>query len=118
MSDTSSATVTSIESTGRAIIARPQMKLMDDNALKSLEQRVEEAAAANPGVQLVILDLARVAVLPSLALGLLVRMADKCHARDQELKLVGLQPPVRRVFAITRLDRVFQLADSVEAAID
>ena len=39
------------------------------------------------------------------------------QVRRQRLKLAGLQPQLRRVFTITRLDRVFQFADSVEAAM-
>ena len=107
-----------IENTDRAIIARPQMKLMDDEALKTLMRLVDEAAANKPAVPLVIIDLALVLILPSLALGALVQMATKCRAREQKLKLAGVQPPVRQVFAITRLDRVFQFADSVDAAME
>ena len=106
-----------VESTDRAVIATPQMKLMDDDALKVLTRLVDEAAEANPAVPLVVIDLSRVTILPSLALGLLVQMANKCQAREQKLKLAGVQPPVRQVFSITRLDRVFQFADSVETAM-
>ena len=108
----------SIENTDRAIIATPQMKLMDDDALKALTRLVDEAAANNPAIPLVVLDLSRVLILPSLALGALVQMDKKCRAREQKLKLAGVQPPVRKVFAITRLDRVFQFADSVDAAME
>jgi anti-anti-sigma factor len=118
MSDAPAAKPITIENTDRAIVARPQMKLMDDDALKTLTRLVDDAAADNPTVPLVVLDLSRVLVLPSLALGALVQMATKCRAREQKLKLAGVQPPVRQVFAITRLDRVFQFADSVEAAVE
>ena len=50
-------------------------------------------------------------------LGLLVQISNQCKSREQKLRLVGLQQQIRQVFAITRLDRVFQFADSVEAAI-
>ena len=107
-----------IENTDRAIVARPEMKLIDDDALKALSRLVDEASAANPAVALVVVDLSRVSLLPSLALGLLVQMAGKCRAREQKLKLAGVQPSVRQVFAITRLDRVFQFTTSVETAIE
>ena len=118
MGDTSPANPIVIESRGGAVIARAQVKMMDDEALKTLTRLSDEAAAANPDALLVIVDLSRVSILPSLALGLLVQMANKCKARDQKLKLAGVQPPVRQVFAITRLDRVFQFADSVDAAME
>ncbi len=117
MGDTSPANPVLIESRNHAVIARAQVKMMDDESLKTLTRLSEEAAAANPDTSLVIVDLSRVSILPSLALGLLVQMANKCKAREQKLKLVGVQPAVRKVFAITRLDRVFQFADTVDAAM-
>jgi anti-anti-sigma factor len=65
-----------------------------------------------------VLDLEKVQLLPSLALGLLVQISHKCKARQQKLKLAAIQPAVRQVFAITRLDRVFEFAATVEAAIE
>jgi anti-sigma B factor antagonist len=120
MSDHASATTTtpiSLEKNGSAVVVRPNMKMMDDNALKTLTRLVDETAGPGSGIDMVILDLARVSILPSLALGLLVHISNSCKSRQQKLRLVGLQTQIRQVFAITRLDRVFQFADSVEAAI-
>jgi anti-anti-sigma factor len=66
----------------------------------------------------VVLDLSRVAILPSLALAFLMQLNSRCARRGQTLKLAAVQPQVRKVFAHTRLDEVFQFADSVEAAIE
>ena len=109
-----------IETQGEAIIARPQVKLLDDNAIKALSHAVDEAAAAapSPGITLVVVDLSRVQLVPSLALGLLVQMSSKCKSRQQKLKLAAVSPMVRQVFAITRLDRIFDFAPTVEAALE
>jgi len=117
MSETPSKASISIEKIDGAVIARPQMKMMDENALKALMQAIDEASGSDAGITLVILDLSRVAIVPSLGLGSLVQIAGKCRARQQKLKLAGVQPQIRQVFTITRLDRVFQFADSVEAAM-
>ena len=117
MSDTPPAAPFTVEVTGRAIIARPEVKLMDDAVMRDLSQGVDEAAAAHPAVPLVVLDLSRVALLPSIALGLLVQMEARCRERKQTLKLAGVRPPLRKVFAITMLDRKFQLADDIKASI-
>ena len=105
-----------VERTGSAVVARAQVKMLDDEALKTLTRLIDEASAAG-GVQLVVIELSKVMLLPSMALGLLVQISNKCKSRDQRLKLAGVPPQVRQVFAITRLDRVFQFADSVEAAM-
>ena len=114
-SDDPPATPVTIESSGRAIIARPQVKLLDDVVVKELARLVDAATAAQPDAPPLIVDLSRVALIPSIALGLLVQMANKCQARGQELKLSGVQPQVRKLFSTTRLDRVFRLTDAAEA---
>src|SRR5688500_870675 len=117
MSDQAGAAPITLERNGDAAVARPQMKMMDDQALKTLIRLINEAATPDAGVDLVVLDLSRVTILPSLALGLLVQISNTCKSRAQRLKLVGLQPQIRQVFAITKLDRVFQFADTGEEAI-
>jgi anti-anti-sigma factor len=108
---------------GGAIVARAHVKMMDDDALKTLMRLVDNACTGTGGgggagsVQLVVIDLSKVTIVPSMALGLLVQMSNKCKAREQRLKLAGVPPQVRQVFSITRLDRVFQFADSVDAAL-
>ena len=116
MSDTPPAALVTVEVTDRAIIARLETKLMDDAVVKALSQGVDEAAAAHPAIALVVLDLSRVVLLASIALGLLVQMETRCREREQTLKLAGVQPPLRQVFAITMLDRKFQFANDVDAA--
>jgi anti-sigma B factor antagonist len=118
MSDQAGAASITFERNGDAAVARPQMKMMDDQALKTLIRMIEQTAGPDSGVGLVVLDLSRVTILPSLALGLLVQISNTCKGRQQKLKLAGLQPQIRQVFAITKLDRVFELAPSVEAAIE
>ena len=119
MSETPPASPVPVETKGEAVIARPQSKMMDDQALKALSHAVDEAAgASSSGISLVVLDLSKVQILPSLALGLLVQMSSKCKSRQQKLKLAAVQPMVRQVFAITRLDRIFDFAPTVEAALE
>jgi anti-sigma B factor antagonist len=121
MSDTPSTPPTTVETIGGAIVGRPQVKMMDDESLKALVRRIDEASGGGEGraatVPLVVIDLSRVAILPSMALGLLVQLQQKCRARQQKLRLAGVRPQIRQVFSITQLDRVFQFADSVEAAL-
>jgi len=116
MSETPSKASISIQKIDGTVIAQPQIKMMDENSLKALSAAIDEASGSDTGITLVILDLSRVSIVPSLALGSLVQIAGKCKARQQKLKLAGVQPQIRQVFTITRLDRVFQFADTVEAA--
>jgi anti-anti-sigma factor len=90
---------------------------MDEQCLKVLDQAVDQNAGSSSGVSMVVLDLACVRFLPSLALGQLVHVSKKCAARQQKLKLAAVQAQIRQVFVVTRLERVFEFADSVDAAI-
>ena len=118
MSDAPATSLVPVETIGHALIARPQAKLLDDQSLKTLADAIDRRAGAGSEVTVIVLDLSRVGLLPSLGLGLLVQISATCKARGQKLKLAALQPRVRQVFAITRLDRVFEFADSVEAALE
>jgi len=116
MSDAPAAPPVAIETTGSAIIARVNLKLFDDKNLKLMEQMIDEAAT-KPGVTTVVLDMSRVQIVPSLGLGALVQLNKKCRARQQRLKLAGVVPMVRQTMSITKLDRILDLEDSVDAAL-
>src|SRR3954469_8720930 len=102
-----------------ALIVCPQVKMLDDDKLKALSAMIDQnvGSASASSVNLVVIDLSHVQLLPSLALGLLVQISNKCKARQQKLKLAGVQPAVRQVFAITRLDRLFEFTPNVQAAM-
>ena len=104
-----------IEGAATALRATPR-EMLEDHDLKTLIELVDKAGA-EPGISVVVLDLSLVRIVPSLALGLLVGMNLKCKVRQQRLKLAAVQPQVRKVFSITRLDRIFEFADSVEDAL-
>lgn len=81
-------------------------------AFKEAMRRLPETAGP-----IVLLDLSRVTFLDSSGLGALVA-AMKALAPTRELRLAGLTPPVRKVFELTRMDQVFVLYESAEAALD
>lgn len=114
MSQTANAIIT--EKAEKAVIIRIKAKLLDENSSQQLIQAIDAAAAEAPDTA-VIIDMAQVEFLPSLCLGALVHIANKCKTRSQKLKLAGVRPNIRKVFVITRLDRTFEMVESVEAAL-
>ena len=106
-----------IEKKDRAVVARLLVKTLDDAGLKTLARMLDDASQTDPTLRGVVLDFGQVSMVPSLALGLLVQIGNKCRARQQQLKLARVQPQVRKVFSVTRLDRIFQFADTVESAL-
>jgi anti-anti-sigma factor len=106
-----------IETIGdNAVVARVNIKLFDDKTLKHMNDMIEQAAT-KPGVIYVVLDMSRVQIVPSLGLGALVQLSNRCKKRQQRLKLAGVQPMVRQTMAITKLDRILDLTDTVDEAL-
>lgn len=65
---------------------------------------------------LIVLDFSSTEAIDSTALGAIVQIFKVLRSEQRELRLASVSDPVRRVFAITRLDRVFDIFDSAEAA--
>ena len=116
MSQTSGQPSVQIERTASAIIARVRAKLLDEQELSLLSRMIEEAMN-DQSLQVIALDLQGVQLLPSLSLGKLVEFTNTCKAHQKRLKLAGVSPSLQRVLTLTRLDRILELSESIEAAI-
>ncbi len=77
------------------------------------QMRELTAGAANR----VILDLAGVDFIDSSGLGAIVA-AMKQLAQGQQLELAALSPTVEKVFRLTRMDSVFTIHETAEAALE
>lgn len=66
----------------------------------------------------VIFDFHKVSFIDSSCLGVLVSLTKKLRETKGDLKLVNLSEDVRSIFQITRLDRVFEIFDNNQNAID
>ncbi|HEY7089008.1 MAG TPA: STAS domain-containing protein [Tepidisphaeraceae bacterium] len=106
---------TIIENLGDAIVVHVQYHDMTEQHLTEIQTDITNASAKQ-NVPL-ILDLAKVKYIPSLALGLFVRIANSFKSKQQRFILASPQPTVRQVLAITRLDRAMEVQDSVDTAL-
>lgn len=106
-----------VETTDTAVIARLNIKLLDDQTLKRMDELVDKAACGRPGVNVIVLDMSHVQIVPSLGLGAILTLSKKYEERKQHLKLAGVQPQVKSTMHITKLDKILDLEETVEAAI-
>ena len=90
-------------------------KLLDDRACKALHDAVLPAAGARR--RPVVLDMSHVRYLPSLAIGALTSLQKALRQHGQAMTMIHVQPPVRQVLAVTRMDRVFALSETLETAL-
>jgi anti-sigma B factor antagonist len=80
--------------------------------LRATLQQLMEA-----GQHTIVLNLAEVPYLDSAALGVLVDAVRRARENHGGIYLTHVTPFVRRAFEITRLIKIFQVHDSVEAAV-
>ena len=116
MSDAPAADPIVIEATDTGVVARLNLKLLDDRSLTRMDEMVDKAACGRAGATNIVLDMSRVQIVPSLGLGLLLTLMKKYKERGQHVKLAAVQPQVRTAMAITKLDQILDLYDTVEAA--
>jgi anti-sigma B factor antagonist len=96
--------VTVLELPGRSLDARsaPGFKTATLNLLE-------------PGAKLVI-DMGHLDFVDSTALGTLVSCLRRAHGTEGEIKLCRLTKPVRSLFELVRMHRVFDIFDTIEDA--
>lgn len=98
-----------------------QIEFVDRNILDeaNIQQIGEEIGAlidgaANPKL---LINFASVDHLSSAALGTLITINNKMRARKGQLRLANIDPQIYEVFKITKLDRLFSIHESAEAAM-
>jgi len=96
-------------------------------AVGQVDSRVLDAATAAAfkdgvkpmltGAAKVVLDLSKVEFIDSSGLGALVASLRQAHAVGADIKLSGLRKPVRALFELVRMHRVFEVFNSAEEAV-
>jgi anti-anti-sigma factor len=99
---------------GEIILARVECANMEARHAQALVAELS-AVGQTPALP-VVLDLSPVTRMPSMCIGVLVTLLKRFQGTKQRFILAGLQPPVRQTLTICRLDKLFELADSVDEA--
>ena len=77
----------------------------------TLNEKIEQ------GKVWVLINLLEVPYMDSAGLGVLVSGLKNTNRQNGDLRLWGLQPDVRNIFELTRLNKVFQIFDTEDAAL-
>lgn len=108
----------SVEYTKNAtVIVFVDEKILEENDIQALQESImsviEQAGRIN-----LILDFCNVRFLSSAVLGLLIRVSKKIYEREGQLRLCSINPKIYEIFKITRLTKVFDIYQDVEAAVE
>lgn len=85
----------------------------DAHVTRSVATQLERVAEPHQ----IVVDLGNVTFVDSMGLATLVQAMKRCRQLDGDVRLCGLQKPVRIIFELTRLDRAFQIYDHPSGAI-
>ncbi|HKX28024.1 MAG TPA: STAS domain-containing protein [Blastocatellia bacterium] len=100
--------------TGVVVLVLPGDNLDASNA-KEFRQNV---APMLTGSNKLIFDMSRLNFVDSSGLGALLSCLRQLHAAGGDLKLFGLTKPVRSLFELVRMHRIFEIYDTREDAFN
>lgn len=83
---------------------------------QELKQRVLDEAEA--GARKVLVDFAKTGYIDSAGLGVLVSLAKRLRELGGDIRLANLNDDLQTLFELTKLDTLFQIADSRERALE
>jgi len=104
------------ESASVSVVRFADQKIIDPEAIQELGQELFDLVERDERKKLV-LNFANVEFLSSAALGKLITFEKKAKRSDAQLILTNISPEIFQVFAITNLDKLFQIKDTEADAL-
>ena len=98
------------------VIEFTDRRIVDHEAICEIHEQFTALLDQRPGLR-VLINFSAVDHLSSSALGFLVSFAKRLTDSGGELKLCSIHPQIYEAFVITRLNQVFEIHDSTQAAL-
>ena len=92
-------------------------KILDEAKIQQLGQELFELVETD-GRGKILLNFTSVEFLSSAALGKLITLDKKIKGQGGALKLSNIRPEIYEVFAITKLNKLFDIYDNQEKALE
>jgi anti-sigma B factor antagonist len=83
---------------------------------QELKQKVLDESEA--GARKILVDFAKTAYIDSSGLGVLVSLAKRLRELGGDLRLANLNDDLQTLFELTKLDTLFQIADTRDRALE
>ncbi len=107
-----------VEEVGDVSIARfVDKKILDETNIQIIGNQLF-GLVDEDGRQKIILDFANVEYLSSAALGKLITMDKKVKGARGKLRLCSIRPEIYEVFAITKLNKLFDIREDPDKALE
>ncbi len=112
----SEQSILQIQENENAIVATIQCTEFDHDTTERLRAEIDGVVAPTSTLP-ILLDLSNVTFMPSMTLGALIELANRCKTQQRRLVLVGVTPTVQDVFKLTALSNFFEIRDCVEDVV-
>ena len=107
-----------IEEVGDVTIAKfVDKKILDEGNIQIIGNQLF-SLVEDEGRQKIVLDFSNVEYLSSAALGKLITMDKKVKGAKGKLRLCSVRPDIYEVFAITKLNKLFDMRENQEQALE
>lgn len=90
--------------------------ILEEASIQQIADEISTLIGQSPNPKLLI-DFQNVEHLSSAALGALISINKKVKAQGGQLRLTRIDPQIYEVFVITKLNKLFQIHDDAEAAV-
>jgi len=90
--------------------------ILEEWDIQTFQELIEPIIKQAKQIKL-ILDFCNVQLMPSIVLGVLVRISKNIYEREGQLRLCNLSPKVYEIFEITRLTKAFEIYPDLESAM-
>ena len=99
-----------------SVVEFADRKILEELSIQEIQEELKRVVDEEPGIKL-LLDFANVDHLASAALGTLITLHKKVKASSGALVMCKIRPEIYEVFAITRLNRLFDIKDDENEAM-
>jgi len=89
--------------------------ILEEAGIQQIGDEIGQVIDRQP-VPKIIISFENVEHLSSAALGTLITLNNKVQQKGGELRLANIDPQIKEVFSITKLDKLFQIHDDNEQA--
>ncbi len=105
-----------IQENDNAVVATILCSEFDHETTARLRAEIDGVVAPTSTLP-VLLDLSNVTFMPSMTLGALIEIANRCKSQQRRLVLVGVTPTIQDVFKLCKLGSFFEIRDCVEDVV-
>ena len=111
------ANLTVRRESGACIVEFQDRKILEEVTINLIGEQLGDLAGAEPNPK-ILLDFKNVEHLSSAALGMLITLNKQIIERQGHLVLANIHPQIYEVFKITRLNKLFNIQNTTQDALN